>query len=256
MGWDVVQIGLRHNLPVKDPFATAEECSKRLKRNIMLVADDLYRYDERTNTVSRTHSNGEVVLSRVKYDETDNYLKLIAEDYQQRQIIERVGLEQLKLANFPDGSYEQFLDRDHYALYEFLDDEFDVMIFEENIDISVIRGRWYHFYSSFAEENKERHPELLKKREAVLERARLFGCDQVIYCADQGSTEMILDAMDKKADELLAYVKERRYIDDCSESEEEKEVSREGLHIDFSEFVDGGWRLGDEEYINVVFDKV
>ena len=28
MGWDVVEIGLRHNLPVHDPFATAQEVEK------------------------------------------------------------------------------------------------------------------------------------------------------------------------------------------------------------------------------------
>ena len=33
MGWDVVQIGLRHNLPVHDPFATAKEVAKRMKIN-------------------------------------------------------------------------------------------------------------------------------------------------------------------------------------------------------------------------------
>lgn len=29
MGWDVAQIGLRHNLPVHDPFATAKEVASR-----------------------------------------------------------------------------------------------------------------------------------------------------------------------------------------------------------------------------------
>lgn len=29
MGWEVVEIGLRHNLPVDDPFATAQEVAKK-----------------------------------------------------------------------------------------------------------------------------------------------------------------------------------------------------------------------------------
>ena len=29
MGWDVVQIGLRHNLPVQDPFATEKRSCKK-----------------------------------------------------------------------------------------------------------------------------------------------------------------------------------------------------------------------------------
>jgi len=39
MGWDVVQIGLRHNLPVHDPFATAKEVAKRMNRNIRLYIE-------------------------------------------------------------------------------------------------------------------------------------------------------------------------------------------------------------------------
>lgn len=45
MGWDVVQIGLRHNLPVHDPFATAKEVAKRMNRNIRLVCRNEYEYD-------------------------------------------------------------------------------------------------------------------------------------------------------------------------------------------------------------------
>ena len=37
MGWDVVQIGLRHNLPAHDPFATAKEVAKRMNRNVRHV---------------------------------------------------------------------------------------------------------------------------------------------------------------------------------------------------------------------------
>lgn len=42
MGWDVVQIGLRHNLPVEDPIATTQEVAKRMKRNIRLVYRNEY----------------------------------------------------------------------------------------------------------------------------------------------------------------------------------------------------------------------
>ena len=37
MGCDVVQIGLRHNLPAHDPFATAKEVAKRMNRNVRHV---------------------------------------------------------------------------------------------------------------------------------------------------------------------------------------------------------------------------
>ena len=52
MGWDVVQIGLRHNLPVHDPFATAREVAKRMNRNIRLIYENKYEYDSEKNAGS------------------------------------------------------------------------------------------------------------------------------------------------------------------------------------------------------------
>lgn len=52
MGWDVVQIGLRHDLPVNDPFATAKEVAKRMRQNIRLVYRNEYEYDMANNIVS------------------------------------------------------------------------------------------------------------------------------------------------------------------------------------------------------------
>lgn len=40
--WDVVQIGLRHNLPVHDPFATVKEVAKRMNQNVRLVYRNYY----------------------------------------------------------------------------------------------------------------------------------------------------------------------------------------------------------------------
>ena len=51
MGLDIVQIGLRHNLPVDNPFATAEEVAKRMRRNIKLVYRNSFEYEIKNNIV-------------------------------------------------------------------------------------------------------------------------------------------------------------------------------------------------------------
>lgn len=263
MGWDVEQIGLSHDLPVHDPFSTAEECSKRLKRNIVLVAEETYRYDEQTNTVSRVGGEWSLVeLARFRYDDSENYLRLIAEDYQQHQIIEKVGLEKLKLANFPNCSFKEFVERTHYDLYEFMDDDFDVRIFEENIDLSMgYYGRWSGFSSSFSSDDDESRKKLLRHRREVQKRAKLFGCDEIIYCADQGPGMYIYDRMDFKAEDLLGYVKERRYMDDYfrDEPDDEDEIAEykeNSLHVRFSDYKDGVLRINDNEWVDIVFDRV
>ena len=58
MGWDVVEIGLKHNLPVNDPFATAQEVAKRMKQNIRLVYRKEYEYDIANNVVSEAKVYG------------------------------------------------------------------------------------------------------------------------------------------------------------------------------------------------------
>lgn len=54
MGWDVEEIGLKHDLPVNDPFATAQEVAKRMNRNIRLVYRNEYEYDIENNVVKRS----------------------------------------------------------------------------------------------------------------------------------------------------------------------------------------------------------
>ncbi|MBP3245995.1 MAG: hypothetical protein J6M59_13005 [Bacteroidaceae bacterium] len=51
MGWDVVQIGLRHNLPIDDPFEMANEVAKRMSRNIRLVCWNDFELDKSNNIV-------------------------------------------------------------------------------------------------------------------------------------------------------------------------------------------------------------
>jgi hypothetical protein len=56
MGWDVVQIGLRHNLPIYDPFAIAKEVAKRMNQNIKLVYRNKYMYDKEKNVISEANN--------------------------------------------------------------------------------------------------------------------------------------------------------------------------------------------------------
>lgn len=52
MGWDVVAIGLKHDLPVDDPLATAQAVARRMNTNIRLVYENKFIYDEKSNTVT------------------------------------------------------------------------------------------------------------------------------------------------------------------------------------------------------------
>ncbi|WP_449025421.1 hypothetical protein [Porphyromonas endodontalis] len=73
MGWDVVQIGLRHNLPVDDPIATAKEIATRMKQNIQLVAREFYVPDSKKNFIKHCYA---IELGTFKVNESDKSLRL------------------------------------------------------------------------------------------------------------------------------------------------------------------------------------
>ena len=66
MGWDVVEIGLRHDLPVHDPFAMAKEVAKRMKQNIRLVYRKEYEYDIVKNVVRESKDYELIELTTYK----------------------------------------------------------------------------------------------------------------------------------------------------------------------------------------------
>ena len=46
MGWDVVQLGLKHDLPIDDPQATAEVLARRMGCDVQVGYYRDYEYDE------------------------------------------------------------------------------------------------------------------------------------------------------------------------------------------------------------------
>ena len=72
MGWDVVEIGLRHNLPVDDLHATAKEVAKRMNKNIRLVYRNEYEYDKEKNVVRE--AKGDEFIELGKYEVNNSNL--------------------------------------------------------------------------------------------------------------------------------------------------------------------------------------
>ena len=108
MGWDVVQIGLRHNLPVHDPIATAKEVAKRMKKNIRLVYRNEYEYDKEKNVVSEVSDYELIELAKFEVNNSNDCLQMTVSDYQAHQILESVGIDKLRLATF-EGEFAEVL---------------------------------------------------------------------------------------------------------------------------------------------------
>jgi hypothetical protein len=217
MGWDIVQIGLRHNLPVHDPFATAAEVAKRMKQNIRLVYRNEYEYDIEKNAVSEAGGYELIELGKFEANNSGDYLWLTVSNYQAYQIKELVGIDKLRKATFANEFAKSILSdlEDPFDLYEIEDAEetLNIRIFKENVylDISV-SGRWGTWKYAFHQSSPQYFEWLHNYRMKIYNQAKMFGCNEVIICSDQGPTEYIYNNMHYSANDLKEYARSFEYL--------------------------------------------
>lgn len=131
-------------------------------------------------------------------------------DYQTHQILESVGIEKLRQATFEGEYADCILDDidDFFELYEIVGgkDDIDIMIFKENVDLDVyVDGRWHCWERAFHSSSQEDREWLRNYRMQIYNQAKMFGCQEVIICSDQGPTEDIYNHADYSADRLKEY---------------------------------------------------
>ena len=155
MGADVVEIGIRHRLPVQDPKKLAQEMATIFNTNVKVVALNEFEYDDVANKIiAPTSDDVFIPLFDIAVDESSKYLQLIVVDYQKKQIRIRLSPSQLQSVSFSSPDVKQDFNTSWDNLYdaEFFngDDECseypEFYIYQENIEIPYyIPGRWYNF---------------------------------------------------------------------------------------------------------------
>ena len=260
MGWDVVEIGLRHNLPVNEPFETAKEVSKRMKQNVRLVYQNEYEYDCANNVVRKAEGYELIELGKFEVNNTKDYLQMMVSGYQAHQILGSVGEDKLRQAIFEGKYAELILDdiEEPFELYEVEGGKDDVYIriFNENVDLDVsVIERWRTWEYAFHLSSKYREW-LCNYRMQIYNQAKMFGCSEVIICSDQGPTEMIYNNMHYSADDLKEYARSFQYLKDTNWIEESKkdEWKMEAKHIMFSSYFQNQLNLSGEDFVEVIYD--
>ena len=261
MGWDVVEIGLKHNLPINDPFATAQEIAKRMKQNVRLVYENKYEYDNANIIVRYVDSYEFIELGKFEVNSSQDYLQMTVADYQANQIVGSVGIEKLRKATFVGEFADLIIDdlEEPFELYEIEDkkESLDIRIFKENVDLDVfVIERWHTWEDAFYSSNQEDRDWLRNYRMQIYNRAKMFGCQEVIICSDQGPTMEIFDRMNYTSDDLKEYAQSFQYLKDSTWIEEwEKEGwKKDAKHIMFSDYFQNKLDFASGESIDVVFD--
>ncbi len=259
MGWDVVEIGLRHNLPVNNPFATAQEVAKRMKQNIRLVYRNEYEYDSTNNVVKDAEGDDFIELGKYEVNKSEENLWMIVSNYQALQIKEMVGMEKLRKASFV-GEYAKLIlsDLEHpFELYEIENDNCGIRIFKENVDLDIyVDGRWHCWEKAFHSSSQKDWEWLHDYRMQIYNRAKMFGCQEVIICSDQGPTEYIYDIMDHSADDLKDYARSFKYLigNNWVKKLSKEEYKKNAKHITFSSIFLNQLNLSGEDFVEVIYD--
>ena len=265
MGWDVVAIGLKHTLPIDNPFTMAREVATRFRKNVKLVASDTYHLDEVERVVSYVDGYKEIEVGEVLNDGSDQWLKLYVNNYQAKLIVGKIGRSGLDHLRFIGCDAHSLLSDalDEEPLYEIIDSSqsVEIGVYPENVDLNIyVCGRWGYWERAFRG-GDERTPNDCRKwlqshRLTMYERARLLGCQSMVIFSDQGPTELIYNNVGWPADKLLEYILSRQYLEiGWLESPQEVEEWREyGKIVSFPAYFSGTLSFREEEFVDLVID--
>lgn len=276
MGWDVVQIGLKHDLPVDDPIATAELVAKRMNRNIKLVYYNEIEYDKINNIVSEVENFEYIEIARITIDNSTDYLQMEVLNYQASQILKETNINTLRKAKTTSDWARDWLDdiEKQYALYEISGEHLFIKIGRENIclDVNIIE-RWWGWEELFHPMYFDRD-KLLDYRMKIFDQARMFGCMEVIIFSDQGPTELILDHINSSVEYLKQYVNSNQYTDQYYKMTEQyyrengqydeftewykpekiESMKKHAKKITFSSVFQDDFKLEGEDFVEIVYD--
>lgn len=260
MGWDVEEIGLKHDLPVNDPFATAQEVAKRMNRNIRLVYRNEYEYDIENNVVSEAKGPDIIELGKYEVNDSRDYLEMRVSNYQAHQIEKLVGLDKLRKASFSSEFAELIIDdiEDSFELYEIegQKDNTYIRIFKENINLDAyVIERWRTWEYAFHQSSSYREW-LRNYRMEIYNQAKMFGCKEVIICPDQGPAMEIGENAHYPADQLKEYAQSFQYLKDTTwiDESEKEEWKKHAKHIMFSSYFKNQLNLSDGDFVEVIYD--
>ena len=259
MGADAVNIGLNHTLPVDDPRVLAREIAQRLQWNIELGYDSWTKYDETRRLVLETPYTF-VELERFIVDASKPLYRLSIPDYQYKLIREKIGKSNLKTMNYSSRHLKVEITSNGApgSLYELeIKEPYDetIYIHKEHIELGVYQtARWFGWIRYF--DSKEHWQLLLNYRLQVAERAKAFGCSQVIFFSDQGPSLNLYDIVELSNQEIMQFIQNRTYIHVAGGmSEREKdEWIKAGKIIQYQDYFEDKIHLKDGEFIDVIFD--
>lgn len=266
MGWDVVQIGLKHDLPVDDPIATAKLVAKRMNCNVKLVYNNEYKYNKTKNIVSAQNQDEDeyelIEIAKFLVNNSKDNLRMTSYTYQAKQILKETDIDTLRKAKYTSEDAKSLLndidnDGELYEIeYEDVEADLDIRIYRENIYLDVpMDERWWMWEALFHSKDFDRN-RLLDSRIKFFTRAKMFGCKELIVCSDQGPTGMIYESLDYSAEQLKQYVFSNQFCEESHWYEPERMESwkKHAKKITFSSVFQDDFKLVGDDFVELIYD--
>ena len=239
MGWDIAPIGLKHKVDTSSMESVAMFLVKHFNANINCRT--VNKGWDKDSTIPITSDCGSYVCE----GSTRN-------------------IELIENRNGYMGC------RDHWEIQFgwnpfpcFCEDEYvDIILYEDLVNLEMVERpfRWFWFLSNFVEHEADEESDTICRealdrfRESVREYARVFGCEKVMYIADQGVDDYILYQCEKlDSDSLMEYVSSLRFLHECRDYERDRSI-----FLDVPSFLSEKQDLirqgRDIGYLDVLFD--
>ena len=214
MGWDIVAIGLKHNLPIDNPFEIAEKFAPLFEKPIEVGYYVEWEYDIRHNLIYTSESFNWKVLRTINSEKNGKPIKMEIVGKCAKIIYERLD-KKVSRINFKDqDDYDCFLAPifNPYCLYDFdsPDEYIGLRVFTEIVEFDQnINLRWFRFQDLFREPYQKVKNVIDPLRDYINRQSEIAGCSQIFYFPDQGYGERLMDEMNQPSDVWINYLNSR-----------------------------------------------
>lgn len=250
MGWDLVIIGMKHNLPIEDPVATAKRFSPLCCGPISIGYDDKWKYVEAGNLIKEKRF-GWHEIDRIDAHLPGPEMYFYIQHGAAKALAKQLGNRISNISFEDEDCRDWFLSEAYeepFALYELEGkrDSPDPRIFKEIVELHEdFPGRWSQFHSLFEKPYDGEAKKILDKfRDYVYFQMRLCGCSEVYYICDQGPAQVLFDEINRTAEDWKYYMLKGEYLEDG------EPVSI----LNISDYITHRRILTNEDFIHVFYD--
>ena len=250
MGWDIVAIGTNHNLPVGDPFKTAERLSSLVDGPISVGYYESWIYKPDVNKIIESEYEW-IEISKINSSKQGSVVFFSIENYCARKIYRDLAdkIDSVEFENEDQRNWFMGEAKDEpFALYEFESQSgpyFDLRIFKEIVDFNYdFPGRWFQFVRTMKNpQDKSNKDCIVEFRQHIFNQLKACGCDKAYYFADQGPTAMLYDSIDMSAKDWVEYLEKGAYTE-----------NRNPIIVEIQKLLDGRLKVAEDDWIDYFVD--